>query len=69
MLLVLLGKHFQQCGMAFTHVNIQTHAVDLAERHALQALVEHTNAVLLALDRLANNIRHAAGADGELLFA
>ncbi len=55
--------------MGFPHVDVQTHAVDLAEGDALQPLVEHTNTVLLALDSLADNIGHAAGADGQLLLA
>ncbi|MNV65541.1 hypothetical protein D3C71_1582390 [compost metagenome] len=55
--------------MRFTDVNVQTNAVHLAERHTLQTLVEHPDTVLLALNRFANNVRHAARADGQLLFA
>ena len=55
--------------MGFPHVDVQTHAVNLAEGDALQPLVEHANTVLLALDSLADNIGHAAGADGQLLLA
>ena len=68
MLLVLFGQHIKQRRVGFPHVDIQAHAVDLAEGDALQPLVEHTDAVLLALNRFANNIGHAAGADGQFLL-
>ncbi|MNE62828.1 hypothetical protein D3C80_1581370 [compost metagenome] len=54
--------------MSFADVNVQTHAVHLAKRNALQPLVEHPNTVLLALDRFPNNIRHAARANRQRLF-
>ncbi len=69
MLLVLLSQYVQQRGVGFTHVDVQSYAVNLAERYALQALVQLADTVLLALNRLADNIRHAAGADCQLLLA
>ncbi|MNZ98195.1 hypothetical protein D3C78_1174720 [compost metagenome] len=65
---MLLRKHIQQRGVSFADVHVQTHAVHLPKRHALQTLVEHPNTVLLALDRFPDNIRHAARADRQLLF-
>ena len=69
MLFVLFRQHVQQRGVRLTHVHVQPHAVDLAKRHALQALVQLTDTVLLALNGFTNNIRHAAGADCQLLLA
>ncbi len=68
-LLVLLRQHFQQRRVGFTHVDVEAHAVHLAKRHALQTLVQLANAVLLALNSFADDIRHAAGADRQLLLA
>ena len=65
---MLLGQHIQQRGVGFTHIDVQSHTVNLAEGDALQALVQLTNTVLLALDRLADDIGHAAGADRQLLL-
>ncbi len=69
MLLMLFRQHVQQRGVRLTHVHVQPHAVNLAKRHALQPLVQLTDTVLLALNGFTNNIRHAAGADCQLLFA
>ena len=66
---MLLGQHVQQHRVGFPHVDVQPHAVDLAEGDALQPLVEHANTVLLALDCLADDVGHAARADGQLLLA
>ena len=60
MLFMLLRKYIQQGGMRFTHIHVQTNAVHLTERYALQPLVQHTNTVLLALDSLTDDVRHAA---------
>ena len=68
-LLVLLRQHFQQRRVGFTHVDVEAHAVHLAKRHALQTLVQLADTVLLALNGFANDIRHAAGADRQLLLA
>ena len=69
MLLMLFRQDIQQRRVGLAHVDVQTHAVDLAEGDALQSLVEHSDTVLLALNGFANNVGHAAGADGQLLFA
>ena len=69
MLFMLLGEHIEQHRMGLTHIDVQTHAVDLAEGDALQSLIEHPDTILLALNGFANNVGHAAGADGQLLFA
>ena len=68
MLLVLFREHIQQHGVRFTYVHVQTYAVHLAKRYVLQPLVEHTDTVLLALNGFANDVRHAAGTDRQLLF-
>ena len=67
-LLMLLGEHVEQHRVGLTHIDVQTHAVDLAEGDALQTLVEHPDTVLLALNGFANNVGHAAGTDRQLLF-
>ncbi|KUT19420.1 hypothetical protein AWE58_20725 [Escherichia coli] len=69
MLLVLFREHIQQHGMRFTHVHVEAHAVHLTERYVLQALVEHTDTVLLALNGFTDDVRHAAGTDRQFLFA
>ena len=69
MLFMLLGEHIEQHRMGLTHIDVQTHAVDLAEGDALQSLIEHPDTILLTLNGFANNVGHAAGADGQLLFA
>ena len=55
--------------MGLTHVDVEAHAVHLAKRHALQTLVQLADTVLLALNGFADDIRHAAGADRQLLLA
>ena len=67
-LLMLLGEHVEQHRVGLTHIDVQTHAVDLPEGDTLQTLVEHPYTVLLALNGFANNVGHAAGTDRQLLF-